>query len=87
MRYSRTFPSAVVFGSRFSGGLGFTHVKAAQMGAKICNAIRHVRAGTKIGDKFLIMVRWAQLSAGTGTLILKETRYLKYLDVKWLGTL
>eukprot|EP00957_Ditylum_brightwellii_P011724 885509-Ditylum_brightwellii.AAC.1 len=36
MEYSRTFPSAVVFGSRFSGELGFTHVKAAQMGAKIC---------------------------------------------------
>eukprot|EP00957_Ditylum_brightwellii_P020765 1565621-Ditylum_brightwellii.AAC.1 len=87
MGYCRTFSSAVVFGSKFSGGLGFTNVTAAQTGAKICNAIQHVRAGTKTGQKFLIMVRWAQLSASTGTPILEETRHLKYLEGKWHSTL
>eukprot|EP00957_Ditylum_brightwellii_P109584 8358025-Ditylum_brightwellii.AAC.1 len=33
------------------------------------------------------MVRWAQLSAGTGTPSLEETRHLKYLEGKWLTTL
>eukprot|EP00957_Ditylum_brightwellii_P091495 6967487-Ditylum_brightwellii.AAC.1 len=34
MGHNRHFPRAVVFGSKYSGGLGFTNVKAAQLGAK-----------------------------------------------------
>eukprot|EP00957_Ditylum_brightwellii_P104025 7925483-Ditylum_brightwellii.AAC.1 len=87
MGYSRTFPYAVVFGSKFSGGLGFTQIMVAQLSAKICRVVKHVSTNTKTGQKFIASTRWQQLSAGVGTPILEETRSLPYMEGKWLSTL
>eukprot|EP00957_Ditylum_brightwellii_P048767 3699999-Ditylum_brightwellii.AAC.1 len=87
MGYNRNKPRAVVFGSKYSGRLGFTNVKVTQLGAKICGAMKHNKANTKAGKKFIAMTKWAQLSTGTGTPILEETHHLMYLEGNWLRTL
>ena len=74
MGFTRTFPLAVVFGSKFSGGLQCVNIRAAQDASKICRAIKHVRANTKTGRKFITMINWAQLSTGMETLVPEETK-------------
>eukprot|EP00957_Ditylum_brightwellii_P208251 15356485-Ditylum_brightwellii.AAC.1 len=87
MGYQRFFPLAVVFGSKHYGRIGMTHITAAQMSAKINGTVKHVRAKTKTGDKFIAMTRQAQLSARTDTPIFEETRPIKYLEDKWMPRL
>eukprot|EP00957_Ditylum_brightwellii_P210694 15365271-Ditylum_brightwellii.AAC.2 len=82
--YQRNFLRAVAFGTKFSGGIGMTHITAAQLSSKISGAVKHVRTQTKTGQKFLTMTWWAQLSAGTGVPILEEICPLPYLEGKWL---
>eukprot|EP00957_Ditylum_brightwellii_P067791 5145549-Ditylum_brightwellii.AAC.1 len=53
MGYNGSFISAVVFGSKFSDGIGFTHLGATQLGVKICGAVKHARAQTKTGHIFV----------------------------------
>eukprot|EP00957_Ditylum_brightwellii_P163760 12467238-Ditylum_brightwellii.AAC.1 len=81
------FPSPVVFGSKFPGGIRFNHLRAAHLSGKICGTIKHVRAWTKTGQKNFVVTRWAQLSTGTSTPILEETRALLYLEGMWLASL
>eukprot|EP00957_Ditylum_brightwellii_P209326 15361228-Ditylum_brightwellii.AAC.1 len=69
------------------GGLGLTHLKAHQLSAKLCSAIKHLQADTKTGKKFLALFCWAQISAGTDIPILDENRHLRHLEGKWLCTL
>eukprot|EP00957_Ditylum_brightwellii_P143859 10961778-Ditylum_brightwellii.AAC.1 len=40
--YQQTFQYAIVFGKKFSGGIGLMHVTATQLGAKVCGAVKHV---------------------------------------------
>eukprot|EP00957_Ditylum_brightwellii_P175697 13377765-Ditylum_brightwellii.AAC.2 len=49
--------------TQFSGGIGLMHVSAAQLGAKVCRAIKHVQAQTKMGKTFIMMTWWEQISA------------------------
>ena len=37
--YQKTFPRYVVFGTKYSDGLGLTKIKAKQTAAKICITI------------------------------------------------
>eukprot|EP00957_Ditylum_brightwellii_P158389 12055254-Ditylum_brightwellii.AAC.1 len=60
MGYQCMFPYTVIFGSKFYGGMGVTHLKAHQMSAKICGALKHIQATTKIGHTFIAMVHWTQ---------------------------
>eukprot|EP00957_Ditylum_brightwellii_P090330 6879299-Ditylum_brightwellii.AAC.1 len=81
------FPSVVVFGSKFSGGIRFTHLRATHLRVKICCAVKHIRAWTKRGKNFVVVTRWAQLSMVTSTLVLEEARALLYLEGMWLASL
>eukprot|EP00957_Ditylum_brightwellii_P119238 9096296-Ditylum_brightwellii.AAC.1 len=85
--YNCTFPSEVVFGSKYSRGIGLMHVSAAQLGAKVYRAIKYVWVQTKTGKKFIMMTQWAQISASTCTPILEETWHLSYLEGRWLKQL
>eukprot|EP00957_Ditylum_brightwellii_P029335 2217730-Ditylum_brightwellii.AAC.1 len=81
---SVTYPLSAISldNNQFSGCMRLTHLKAHQMSAKLCGTMKHIQAGTKTGNKCLSMVRWAQVSAGTGVPILEETGHLHYLEGK-----
>lgn len=53
---------------------------------KICQTIKHVRAG-KTGDKFIMMIQYAQISIGTASLILKENQRIQTLRTKMDSTI
>eukprot|EP00957_Ditylum_brightwellii_P166936 12707160-Ditylum_brightwellii.AAC.1 len=53
--YQQNFPRDTVFGTKYSGGIGFLHYGAAQLRDKIIKTIQHIRA--KTGKKFLVLVR------------------------------
>eukprot|EP00957_Ditylum_brightwellii_P006173 466981-Ditylum_brightwellii.AAC.1 len=57
MGYQQNSSNTVVYGSKFSGGIGFIHFQAYQLKAKVTGAMQHARAQTKIGKEFTIMVR------------------------------
>eukprot|EP00957_Ditylum_brightwellii_P067205 5100648-Ditylum_brightwellii.AAC.1 len=82
--YQRNFPRAIVFGTKYHGGIGCTNYSDTQLGCKVLSIIKHVRAETKVAKKFLIMIRWAQISAGIGTPILETHILLPDLEGKWL---
>ena len=63
------------------------NTNAEQVAAKINGTIKHVRAGTKVGEKFKMMMRWAQVSAGTGKSIFEESRELVHLEGRWIKQL
>eukprot|EP00978_Attheya_sp_CCMP212_P003735 scaffold7928_cov65-Attheya_sp.AAC.2 len=48
--------------------------------------LRHVRAKTELGNKFLIGLRFYQLHAGTSECVLKNTEQLPYLNFPWFDT-
>lgn len=80
MRFMRTFPLAVMFRSKLSGGLQCINVRAAQTPRKICRTIKHARANTKTGRKFITMISYAQQSAGIETPILEGKHELPHLE-------
>eukprot|EP00957_Ditylum_brightwellii_P176414 13433530-Ditylum_brightwellii.AAC.1 len=49
MGYQWNFHKAVVYGSKYAGGIGYTHLQAYQLGAKVTGAMHHVQANTKLG--------------------------------------
>eukprot|EP00957_Ditylum_brightwellii_P096616 7358705-Ditylum_brightwellii.AAC.1 len=67
MGYHFRFPKGVVYVSKFIGGIRMAHLQAYQLSAKITGAIKHIRAQTKIGQQCTILIRWAQIFAGTKT--------------------
>lgn len=83
MGYHRSMPQSVEFGSKFSGGIGITNLRAAQTSVKIFGAVKHIRASTKTGHKFMIITRWAQVCTRTEMLIFKDNRELVHLEGKW----
>ena len=87
MGYQRTIPRGIVFGTKFSGGFGFTHIGAIQTAQKICGAVKHIRAQSKIGRKCIVMLRWAQVFLGMNVPVLEETRNVDHLEGRWIRTL
>eukprot|EP00957_Ditylum_brightwellii_P071821 5458789-Ditylum_brightwellii.AAC.1 len=47
----------------------------------------HVRAATKVRHKFMLMLNWAQKSAGVQKPLLEDTTDLLHLEGKWLKQL
>eukprot|EP00957_Ditylum_brightwellii_P181635 13836253-Ditylum_brightwellii.AAC.1 len=80
LSYQQHFPCAIVFGTKYHGGIGCTNYSATQLGCKVLSIIKHVRAETRVGKKFLIMIRWAQISAGIRTPILETHTLLPHLE-------
>eukprot|EP00957_Ditylum_brightwellii_P212036 15366885-Ditylum_brightwellii.AAC.1 len=70
-----------------AGGIGLTHLEAAQMSAKVLGAVKHVRAQSKIGNKFLIALKWAQVSAGTSVPFFEDPDAVPHLEGRWIATL
>ena len=87
MGYQRTIPRGIVFGTKYSGGLGFTHIGAIQTAQKICGAVKHIRVQSKIGRKCIVMLRWAQVFLGMNVPVLEETRNVDHLEGRWIRTL
>eukprot|EP00957_Ditylum_brightwellii_P173446 13205691-Ditylum_brightwellii.AAC.1 len=46
--------------------------------------LRHVKAATKVGHKFMLMLNWAQKSVGVQKPLLEDTTNLPHLEGKWL---
>jgi hypothetical protein len=51
---------------------------------KIKSLIKHVRTDTTVRKAFQILVRWAQLQAGTSKPILEDTTLIDYIESKWI---
>eukprot|EP00957_Ditylum_brightwellii_P136756 10428269-Ditylum_brightwellii.AAC.1 len=49
--------------------------------------LKHVRAATKVGHMFMLMLNWAQKSAGVQKPILEDMTNLLHLEGKWLNQL
>eukprot|EP00957_Ditylum_brightwellii_P094836 7222406-Ditylum_brightwellii.AAC.1 len=77
--YQQNYPRAIVFGTKYHGDIGCTNYSSTQLSCKVLSIIKHVGAVTKVGRKFLIMIRWAQISAGIGTPILEMHTLLPHL--------
>eukprot|EP00957_Ditylum_brightwellii_P047828 3632948-Ditylum_brightwellii.AAC.1 len=84
MGYQRNFPKVVVYGSKYAGGIGFFHLQVYQLAAKVTGTMRHVRAQTKIGNNFIIMIYWAQICMGISTAVLDYEKDIPHLEGKWL---
>ena len=82
--YNHTFPYDIAFGSKYAGGIGLTHLGAHHFSAKVMGIIRHTRANTKVGHKFMLMLNWAQKSTGVQKPLLEDTNDLPQLEGKWL---
>eukprot|EP00957_Ditylum_brightwellii_P113466 8651143-Ditylum_brightwellii.AAC.2 len=85
--YQHTFPYEIAFGSKYAGGIGLMHISAHQLSAKIMGTLRHVRAATKVGHKFMLMLNWAQKSVGVQKTLLEDMTNLLHLKGKWLKQL
>eukprot|EP00957_Ditylum_brightwellii_P180471 13747471-Ditylum_brightwellii.AAC.1 len=72
--YQCNFPRTIAFRSKFVGGIGCLHFSAVQFSKKTLGIMRHIRAQSKIGKKFLVLIQWAQLCAGTTVPILEDLR-------------
>lgn len=57
MGYQRTISRGIMFGTKFAGGLRFSHIGAKQSAQKICGAVKHIRANSKIGRTYIVMLR------------------------------
>eukprot|EP00957_Ditylum_brightwellii_P204392 15339039-Ditylum_brightwellii.AAC.1 len=86
MGYQQNFLKAVVHSSKYAGGIDLAHLQAKQLSAKVTSVMKQVRAQTKIGTQFIIMVRWAQMCTGTSIPILEDPQLLPHLEGKWLKT-
>eukprot|EP00957_Ditylum_brightwellii_P013528 1020121-Ditylum_brightwellii.AAC.1 len=85
--YQQNFPCAITFGTKYHGGIGCTNYSATHLSCKVLSIIKHAQAETKVGKKFLIMIRWAQISTGIGTPILETHTPLPHIEGKWLKKL
>eukprot|EP00957_Ditylum_brightwellii_P161713 12312276-Ditylum_brightwellii.AAC.1 len=63
------------------------HIGAHQFSAKVMGILRHLRATTKVGHTFLLMLNWAQKSVGVQKSLLEDTTDLPHLEGKWLKQL
>lgn len=85
MGYERSFPHAVVFASRSTGGLNigdlYTECGVAKAGA----VLEHVRAQTGLGQIMVINLNWLQLHVGIGTPVLETapTVQFPYVASNW----
>eukprot|EP00957_Ditylum_brightwellii_P108316 8263169-Ditylum_brightwellii.AAC.1 len=82
--YEHTFPYDIAFGSKYTGGIGLTHIRAHQFSAKVMGILRYVQATTKVGHKFLLMLNWAQKSMGAQNPLLEDMTDIPHLEGKWL---
>ena len=82
-----TFPHDILFGPVYFGGRGLYDLEAEEGLEKIKALIKHVRTDTTVGRAFMILVRWAQLQAGTSKSILEDTKPIDYIESKWIVTL
>mmetsp|Transcript_19658 Transcript_19658/g.28983 ORF Transcript_19658/g.28983 Transcript_19658/m.28983 type:complete len:108 (-) Transcript_19658:404-727(-) len=87
MGYQCNFPKAVIYSSKYGSRIGFTHLQAYQLSAKITGAMKHVLAQTNIGEQILIFMCWAQMCTGIGAPILSDPRTIPYLEGQWFRAL
>eukprot|EP00957_Ditylum_brightwellii_P208090 15355818-Ditylum_brightwellii.AAC.1 len=57
------------------------------MSNKVLGAVKHVRMQSKIGNNFLIALKWAQVSVGTSVPILEDPDAIPHLEGRWIATL
>eukprot|EP00957_Ditylum_brightwellii_P073690 5599724-Ditylum_brightwellii.AAC.1 len=82
--YQRNFPREIAFGPKNIGGIGCSHYSAVQLSKKVIGIIKHVRVKSKIGRKFMVLMKWAQLYTGVSKPLLQETGPIPHLEGKWL---
>lgn len=88
MGYPKTFPRDMVFLPKAYGGIGLNELFTEQGIANILFMIRHLRQDSELGKFLRITMRWAQITAGTGRLILHDTTtHLPHLTSKWIAQL
>eukprot|EP00957_Ditylum_brightwellii_P051987 3943285-Ditylum_brightwellii.AAC.1 len=86
MGYQQNFPKVVVYGSKYAGGIGYSHLQAYQLGAKVTGTMCHVQANTNLG-KIVIVVQWAQMCASTSVPVLEQGTDISHLEGKWLQSM
>eukprot|EP00957_Ditylum_brightwellii_P045971 3487179-Ditylum_brightwellii.AAC.1 len=85
--YQCNFPREIAFGPKSVGGIGCSHYSAVQLSKKIIGIIKHVRVNSKIGEKSMVLMRWAQLCTGASKPLLPQTGLIPNLEGKWLRQL
>jgi hypothetical protein len=76
-----------VFGPKCFGGIEAKDLEGEQGAAKIQSVIKHIRNDSTIGQANQILVRWAQMQAGTSKPILEDDQDIPYIENKWIVTL
>eukprot|EP00957_Ditylum_brightwellii_P084721 6441668-Ditylum_brightwellii.AAC.1 len=84
MGFHRLTPKAIVFATPKFSSVGLLYSKCEQLGAKKSYVLQHIRADTSVGLSIAIMLRWAQVCAGTSTHILRDTRPIPHLEGRWV---
>jgi hypothetical protein len=85
--YISSFPRKILFGPKLFGGIGAKDLEAVQGIAMILVLIKHIRNGSTVGDAGEILIRWAQMMAGTSLPILVDNQDIPHIENKWIRKL
>eukprot|EP00978_Attheya_sp_CCMP212_P015193 scaffold39147_cov55-Attheya_sp.AAC.6 len=85
--YTSSFPRKILFSPKLFGGIGAKDLEALQGIAMILTLIKHIRNGSTIGEAGEILIRWAQMMAGTSLLILVDSQDIPHIKNKWVRKL
>jgi hypothetical protein len=87
MGYQHCFPRKIVFGPKFFGGMEVKDLECKQGTAKIQAILKHIRNDSAVGQTARILLRWAQIQAGTSKPILEDARDIPYIENDYILTL
>jgi exonuclease III len=86
--YNRNTKKEILFGPASLGGANFRDLYVEQGIGQVTLFLRHWRGFTQISKMLRIAVSWFQLTVGSSTPILENTRMvLPHLESKWIGSL
>jgi hypothetical protein len=87
MGYQSCFPRKIVFGPKFFGGIEAKDIECEQGAAKIQAILKHIRNDSTVGQAARILIRWAQIQAGTSKPILEDPQDIPYMENNYIITL
>jgi hypothetical protein len=87
MGYQSCFPPKIVFEPKCFGGIEAKDLECEQGAAKIQALLKHIRNDSTVGQAARILLRWAQIQAGTSKPILEATQNIPYIENNYILTL
>ena len=88
MGFNRNTPKAMVYAPISVGGIGLPHHFSKQGKTQACQALRHVRHSSPLGDMIEVTYEWVMLLAGISTPALEDPAIkLPHLPGRWVESL